>query len=408
MADGRRLTRPDIPVRESSLAHGERLRLMIMDRRLLREESRASLKRKLSEPSLKAGSLEHINLSMEELENERSHQEDVQDILEINRLNSRVSMAEFKTQQRVVNRKILSIGDDLCRLRSKKRRLEENAGRIDKLTPDSRGAFLQALLQLYHNPYDPKSKRVRDVQKAMRSTSIVEYAASPFDDECEATPPVDPSWLWCPVLQSFVAPKDIKAAHIIPRTMRPGLADYIFGEGKGEEIDTAKNCMLLHHVVEAAFDKGHLVFLPINRDETPIRRYKLRITNDDVWNQKVDLPGVATMGELDGRELKFMSEHRPRARFLYYNFVMTLLRCRHFKTKGWERVWSELKGGKPWPIIGRYMRKSMLVVLATLAQDATEEEIEKMSEAFDYDTMMKLAQPEVENPSPLKEDDEEQ
>lgn len=79
--------------------------------------------------------------------------------------------------------------------------------------------------------------------------------------------------------------------------------------------------------------------------------------------------GRETLNDYDGKEIKFKNDNRPASRFLYYHFIVTLLRNKKNRQPGWERFSTELPTGKPFATMGRYMRESMLLTLAKNAGD---------------------------------------
>lgn len=70
-------------------------------------------------------------------------------------------------------------------------------------------------------------------------------------------------------------------------------------------------------------------------------------------------------GHLDGKELIFPNEKRPVSRFMYFHFLMALIRIKDTKQHGWQDIWARYYQQRPFPTPGNYMRKSMLLALAT-------------------------------------------
>ena len=67
--------------------------------------------------------------------------------------------------------------------------------------------------------------------------------------------------------------------------------------------------------------------------------------------------------------LVFKNEARPAARFLYYHFVVTLLRNKLYRTERYAHHLNTLSTGRPFATMGVYLRKSMLLTLARKAGD---------------------------------------
>ena len=368
---------PQIPPRHSSLAALE-------DARLKNKASRQDLKRKLSDATLEGGSercvklrIEEKELELEDLELERERME-----WEMNAKN--VDEKSYRKAQRATNSRVISLGDDLWQFKRQLRLHHEKAGKLELLTPDSEGAFAAALLHLYK---DPKKSRNRDktMQSDMRRNTIAAYHS--LD--------VEKAGVRCTLSGEYFDPDDIKAAHIVPVHLGVEMADYIFGKGTGARLFSVDNCLMLHKKFEAAFDKGILAFVPVDVAERPIRRWKAILLNEAAKNQViVHFDTMKRIGDADGRELKFGSEQRPAARFLYYHFVVSLLRCRRQREPGWENAWVNFRTGQPWPTPGRYLRQSMLLALARTVGDLNEGEIEGLVKERTFDVPERLADDE--------------
>ncbi len=337
-----------IPVRTSS-------RNAIDDNRLRLKESRAELKRKLSKVSFEREPITYRKLKMEEIdvqvEEERVHKS----WLDSEYGQRQISDKDHRKEHRKTNKRIISLGSGLWTEQEELRRQEEKEGRVLKLGPDTKGAFIYALLALYKDPRG-SDKRSSTLQSHMKETAIKVYEAgkdAPFKGK-----------IWCCISQDFFDQENVRAAHIVPHALGPELVDYIFGSGSGSRLDTAANCLLIHKSVAKAFDNGNFVLLPVDASETPIRRWKVQITNLAAFNTDM---GRTSLKDLDGKEVSFKNDNRPASRFLYYHFVVTLLRNKRDRQPGWENFSTELPTSKPFATMGPYMRESMLLTLAKSA-----------------------------------------
>ena len=161
------------------------------------------------------------------------------------------------------------------------------------------------------------------------------------------------------------------AAHIVPRSLSPAPVDYVFGKGSSSRVNTADNYLFIHVFVERSLERGNFVLLPVAANEKPIKRWKVHITNTAAINN--DLSGK-TLKELDGNEVAFKTDGRPASRFLYYHFVISLLRNKRDRQPGWEKYMVGLLTGRPFATKGKYLRQSMQLTLAKHAGDLDKEE----------------------------------
>ncbi|XDG02249.1 hypothetical protein ABKA04_001864 [Annulohypoxylon sp. FPYF3050] len=162
----------------------------------------------------------------------------------------------------------------------------------------------------------------------------------------------------------------------------PDILVAIFGTNVQGELDTPYNGLLLNAQVEAAMDDGAIVAVPdIDDDPTTeqiqeweraeVKEYRWRIVDPEaeVLNEVL---GVAkpqelpmTIRHLDGKRLSFKNNIRPRARYLYFLFIVAQLRVawRNEYRKDPSKVLTKQLGKGFWATKG-YLQRSFLLALA--------------------------------------------
>ncbi|KAI1174467.1 hypothetical protein F4777DRAFT_381301 [Nemania sp. FL0916] len=126
----------------------------------------------------------------------------------------------------------------------------------------------------------------------------------------------------------------VKAAHIVPFFLDMGsFGEILFGQ-RAQSLQQAGNALLLSERIESWFDKYLLVVVPVNPNETPITRWKTDILSNDIRNELYSDTKVGN--DLDGKELIFLNDNRPAARFLYFHFIMALIRGTDLRKHKWE------------------------------------------------------------------------
>ena len=348
-----------MPVRTSCKA-------AIDDRRVHLSESRANLKRKLSQTTIDEAPIHYRKLRIEDLELQQEQLRVDKSWFDLEYELHQMSSKEHQRNHQVTNQRIMSLGGDLWKEQEELREYEEKTGLEAKLGPDSRGTFVHTLLALYKDPYTVR-KRSSQIQSDIKKQSIIKYEARKGAE--------GKGELWCCITQEFHSQGDVRAAHIVSHTLGPELVDYIFGSGSGTRVDTADNCLLMHEYVERAFDKGQFVLIPLDASEDPILRWKIKVTDTSALNTKVF---DRRLRDFNDKEVIFLNENRPASRFLYYHFVVTLLRNKTNRKPGWAKVSAELPTGKPFATMGPHMRESMLLALAKMAGDLNGEEEAKL------------------------------
>jgi hypothetical protein len=341
---------PAIPVRGSSWA-------AFNERRISHTRSKIDLRRKLSDATLEEGSERHTKLRIESIELDKEELAIENERLGLEKLENAIDQRAYQRARKNNNKRIISLGDDLWSEKRKLRKIHEQSGKIDLLTPDSDNAFAAALLRLYKDPSMSK-KRQTTIQSSLRTDTIKAYGAAPSKDDLKYK-----GFLRCALTGEFHRAVRIRAAHIVPYALGEELAGYIFGPGQGLRLNRPENCFMMHMDIKKAFDNGNITLFPVNATARPVLRWKIILVNQDARNQLLEMKTVETVGDLDGREITFLTEQRPAFRFLYYHFVMSLLLCRTRANPGWETVWLQYGKTEPWPTLGRYLRESMLSAL---------------------------------------------
>ena len=176
-------------------------------------------------------------------------------------------------------------------------------------------------------------------------------------------------WVWSPVEGDWVDKRDVKAAHLFPLSLGQDTMTYIFGEEVKEEMNKAPNGLFLHHSVEGAFDNHQLIIVPCEAQTQPQEWRFLVLDRGGLWNTPLRVLGPGcTFADLHGRQLIFEPNHpfRPRARFLYFHYVIAMLRLgrgQKAEKAGVSRYVPELTAqavSKVWTTQGRYLRENMI------------------------------------------------
>ena len=215
-------------------------------------------------------------------------------------------------------------------------------------------------------------RRESSVQSKFRSDLRIFYNAYP---DPVKEPNERSENIWCPVLRAWIPPEWTTAAHIFPFADGQDTMDAIFGRKDidGPELFSPRNGLLLTNVVEKLLDKGSLLIVPAIPDDPTAeeveawvksepRDFKVRLTNKKDPAMQKNLPfSEEKWSVLDGRMLAFRNDYRPRARYLYWHYCVTMLRKSwHDERKSPNLLRDEL-GRKYWATRGSYMRKTMLL-----------------------------------------------
>ncbi|KAL8837607.1 MAG: hypothetical protein Q9170_002450 [Blastenia crenularia] len=180
---------------------------------------------------------------------------------------------------------------------------------------------------------------------------------------------------WCPILGSYVPKGAMIGAHIFAYFHGSDLMSEIFGADAGKELNTPYNGLYIFGEAEKRFDKGQFVIVPDIKDARSLaevtlwnvsqpKSYKIRIIDHQAkgMGDLTNGEGSLRWRELEGKSVEFKSDFRPRARYLYFHYCVTMLRRSWNLEKKSEVLRDEL-GRLFWATPGRYIREKMLLAL---------------------------------------------
>ncbi|KAK7427508.1 hypothetical protein QQZ08_005950 [Neonectria magnoliae] len=201
---------------------------------------------------------------------------------------------------------------------------------------------------------------------------------------------------WDPVLQCWGYRSIVKAAHLYPWRQVNGM-DFIFGKGAQKEIFSPLNGLFLHEIIEDALNKGLVAIVPDvamepknpefpqedqderqqrirNWESQHVKEYKLIVVNKAspvVMKSKFygNSLGVSTILDLHDRKLVFKTNFRPRARYIWWTFLNTILHVSWNSDNNVQHA-EIRKVTRYWGTRGRYVKQNMLLgYVEELGQD---------------------------------------
>lgn len=258
---------------------------------------------------------------------------------------------QAKKRLRDLNQCFFDTGLELWTYEKKKRRYDDpNVVR----SLDPRGnEFAECLLAIYKKSDGLEKARKRPSQ--WRGNALEYYAGRQVIED------VEPG-TWCHISGDWYESDKVKAAHIVPHFLDDdSIGEILFGD-RAESLRQAANALLLYDKIKKWFDTYKLVVVPVDATKNPITRWRTDVITSDIRNARF---GSHTAKDLDGKELTFLNDKRPASRFLYFHFIMALVRLRDTNSREWRDVWARYYTQRPFPTPGKYMRQSMLLAIAT-------------------------------------------
>lgn len=223
-------------------------------------------------------------------------------------------------------------------------------------------------------------------------------------EKYEARPPEDSIYpeksLWCPISRMYTS--NHRAAHIFPYKAGQDNMTAIFGNEAKGELFKATNGIIMNASIEAEFDNGYFCIVPATSSDSDsaflkwksldAKNYKIKVIDPTTrkYNKRVLGGSLMTWKQLDGRLIEWGPEgkeikHRPRARYLYYDYCVKTLQAAYLKDKASQFGVVKNQLSRPfWGTRGRYVRDSMICGLVDMLGHEYEDLLEanKTSKAF--------------------------
>ncbi|PTU19127.1 hypothetical protein P175DRAFT_0494281 [Aspergillus ochraceoroseus IBT 24754] len=192
-----------------------------------------------------------------------------------------------------------------------------------------------------------------------------------------ANDPEDHDMTWCHVLAMLLPSSEIKAAHLVPKRLSGDETSFLFvllWQG-ASSAGWMRAPLLLLRFLEQSLHR-HVDVLKEQRIETRHRERQQKggagrgctyysTRSRTVWVGPYT-PGdrekaIVRLEDIDKKELTFLGDNQPAHRYLFFRFIISYL---YAKANGNTMVREKVNRKDFWPIIGRYLHKSMLVTLA--------------------------------------------
>ncbi|KAI1828420.1 hypothetical protein F4861DRAFT_535378 [Xylaria intraflava] len=171
-----------------------------------------------------------------------------------------------------------------------------------------------------------KMPRNSDAQSRWQKSIMAAYGSG-LDDK-------NPHYGWCPITGGWVHPISLTAAHIVRHNVTDLAATHLFGPSEDREghIWSMRNGISLFQPYERMLDEAMIAIVPANEGKDLM----VTVLDSSLLKQIKDGNTPIPIGsDLDGRILKFRTDHRPEKRYLYFSFVVNILRRQRFAVDGW-------------------------------------------------------------------------
>ncbi|OJJ43919.1 hypothetical protein ASPZODRAFT_145056 [Penicilliopsis zonata CBS 506.65] len=168
---------------------------------------------------------------------------------------------------------------------------------------------------------------------------------------------------FCHILGLFVPASTITTAHIVPRTLPQEEISHLFG-GEYSFLTDPRNALSLSSPIQLLLDQGVIAVVPVPGEITIPTTWRCVVLDESKYENIVyqkETGDLIRVKDLDNRVLSFLSDARPRRRFLYFRFLLSYLDA---KRSNLRDVTTKAETGRFWPSGGVDFRKPTLTALA--------------------------------------------
>ncbi|KAI1814996.1 hypothetical protein GGS20DRAFT_584928 [Poronia punctata] len=169
--------------------------------------------------------------------------------------------------------------------------------------------------------------------------------------------------IWCPISHQWMSATNVKVAHIVRYNVGEPSAVYLFGAYDGPEghIWSVRNGIPLSAEYEELLDDGQIAIVPTEDGEGLM----VIVLSEEEISDMSDEAMLNPRGvKLHQRCLKFLNDHRPAMRYLYFCYAINLLRRQRFEVRGWWKDHLQCSGTSFFATPGQWVRETTLRKLA--------------------------------------------
>ncbi|OCK88888.1 uncharacterized protein K441DRAFT_668351 [Cenococcum geophilum 1.58] len=233
--------------------------------------------------------------------------------------------------------------------------LMDNIIRTYSITPAAPTSYPE-----YHKPQNK-----RDGHQSQFRQALIKFYNAPDPDNATVSVPDDYCY-WCPISHQYFRSQSITAAHIVPFAIGETNCNYLFPDDDMSptgHLMHPGNGLLMHSSLEQAMDKARIAIVPADEMNPSARDLKVVVFDRTIIKSRDSGLGIP-WAKLDGLRLEFKNDNRPRLRYLYLTFLMSLFRRRRFECTGWRSDLARYASGKMWASPGNWVRGSSIRVIA--------------------------------------------
>ncbi|KAJ5963987.1 uncharacterized protein N7479_003863, partial [Penicillium vulpinum] len=365
---------PEIPERISSLMTPSRQSAL----RTHKQRSVIAVSR-LSEMSVESASSDILDVKLAAMESELEYMRCVQDGLNEARQTEKISHNAFQREIQPSLKSFRSSSSTIQVLKAQRPLIIED---IDEEVSVKRqrieGPVDQSLLE--HAYRDAIISRVLGASAKQKGPK---FDLSTFKREVYTYYGVNehchPGFGWCHVLDTVFRQKNIKAAHLVPKSTTSKEVSQLFGVSDGvlddprngknvlfvakEMTDSYKLSITLADNIELLFDQGTIAIVPMPGPMKSPTQWRCVVLDESKNENIIGTSDGSHMKlkDIDNKQLTFVSDNRPRRRYLYSCFMIAYLNT---KSRGAsDAVAKKVEATRFWPSAGEYLNRSTLVTL---------------------------------------------
>lgn len=263
------------------------------------------------------------------------------------------------------------LGDEMNAEASSGRMYQRQADRLADETGRSKHPDLRGFMRLFTT--SQLGLGITSAGAGKRDTRLQSDFRQSLIDSYQCRHPDIKTNFWCPIMKEWFFHASTQAAHLFAYMHGQDLMDSIFGVMPTPELFSPLNGLLLSRDVESVFDDGFLVIVPRLPDDPSAaqislwhssdpKEYKVRIIDKHsrLNDEFIKVGSPRKWKHLDGTNVEFKNDFRPRARYLYFHYCVQMLRLAWRENPQGTTLKKQIGKGY-WGSRGRYLPRSMLL-----------------------------------------------
>ena len=271
-----------------------------------------------------------------------------------------IASRECSEYRKNLNRKFYELEKERLKLRKSKRTLEIDIEELVRRSESIAQAYREVVTEdLFGLAFQRKKGSCKHERQQFKDAAQKLYQYNSKLNSGADADATSNTKSWCAVSGEWWLPGNIKLGHIVPQEFISKHQDLsnLFGDCGLKIATDPRNGIPMQHAIEHAWDRCQVVIVPTEPTSSKPTEFKLIVIDKKLLPMLFSLE--RTWRSIDGVTLKFLNEHRPAARYLYFRYVLTYTFWKAREQLDWTNELGRVQE-YVWATPGRYVNYCIL------------------------------------------------